>query len=279
MAAGLVALTVLGVAGAAWLMIFNRDETKAHQNAQQATASAGGQTAKEPKQPLVDLQPTVDEWVVKQKAEYGIVVYDPTNQRVIASHNPDRKFFAASLYKLFVAYLALEDFQTGAQNQDEVLTQGFTRKQCVDKMIRESDSPCGEAMMADMGQESLRQRLDAMGIHNTAFAGIETTAQDCALILQYIAEGRDLNAANTAFLLDAMTVQDAKYRGGLPKGSPEATWATKVGWNEQYNYHDVGIMTLPDGRQYVVAILSQNNGSPTPIANFSAAIYEALKAQ
>jgi hypothetical protein len=132
-------------------------------------------------------------------------------------------------------------------------------------------------MMADMGQETLRQRVDAMGIHNTIFAGITTTAQDSALILEAIVNGRDLSADSTAFLKDAMLNQPQKYRGGLAKGAPDATWYTKVGWNEQYNYHDVGIMQLPNGRQYVVAILSQNNGSPTPIANFSATVYGALK--
>lgn len=225
----------------------------------------------------VNLQPVVDEWLAGQTAEFGIVVYDPANKQIIASNNPDEKYFAASLYKLFVAYLALVDFQNGAQNPDEELWGGFTRKECVDKMIRESHSPCGEVMMAFMGQEALRTRVSQMGIENTIFAGITTTARDSALILRYIVEGRDLNAENTAFLRDAMRVQPDKYRRGLAQGAPEATWDTKVGWNEQYNYHDVGIMTLPSGREYVVAILSQGNGSPAPIADFAATIYQALK--
>jgi len=231
-----------------------------------------------PKPPLVDLQPTVDAWLAKYKyIDFGIVVYDPANDKIIAAHNPDEKFFAASLYKLYIAYLALEDFQSGKQDPSEILTQGYTRKQCVDKMIRESYSPCGEAMMAAMGQESLRQRVAAMGINNTVFAGITTTAQDASLILKDIVAGHDLSAENTDFLKNAMRIQPAKFRGGLAKGSPKATWETKVGWNEQYNYHDVGIMTLPSGRQYVVAILSYHNGSPTPIASFSATIYNALR--
>lgn len=227
--------------------------------------------------PLVNLQPVVDQWLAGQIAEYSIVVYDPANKQIIASNKPDEKLFAASLYKLFVAYLALVDFQNGTQNPDEELWGGYTRKECVDLMIRESHSPCGEAMMADMGQEALRLRVSQMGIENTVFAGITTTARDSALILQYIVEGRDLNAENTAFLRDAMRVQPDKYRRGLPQGAPDAIWDTKVGWNEQYNYHDIGIMTLPNGREYVVAILSQGNGSPAPIADFASTIYQALQ--
>lgn len=269
-------LPVVLILGAGAWFVLARD---AHAPTKQETVNNPKQTEdkEQAKPPLVNLQPVVDAWLAKQSAEYGIVVYDPANKQTIVSHEPDEKFFAASLYKIFVAYLALVDFQNGAQDPNEVLTQGFTRKECVDKMIRESHSPCGEAMMADMGQAALRQRVSDMGIKNTIFAGITTTAQDSALILQYIVEGRDLNASNTAFLKDAMRVQDQKYRNGLAKGAPEATWETKVGWNMQENYHDIGIMTLPNGRQYVVAILSYNNGSSVPIANFSATIYEALK--
>lgn len=273
---GLAAVVLLAAGG--WFVFLRSEQKPSGQTAITSGASDTSDAVQEsPKPPLVHLQPVVDAWSAKQSAEYGIVVYDPANRQVIASHSPDEKFFAASLYKLFVAYLALVDFQKGTQDPNEILTGGFTKKQCVDKMIRESHSPCGEAMMADMGQEALRTRVNDMGIKNTIFAGITTTAQDSALILQYIVEGRDLNADNTAFLKDAMRIQDQRFRNGLAKGAPEATWETKVGWNEQYNYHDVGIMTLPNGRIYVVAVLSHNNGSPKPIADFSATIYSALK--
>jgi beta-lactamase class A len=271
----LLIVLVSAIVGAVWLAVHNRQDQSTNPSTS-SSRQTSSQAQEAPKPPLVDLQPTVDAWVAKQSAIYGIVVYDPANHKTIASHNLDRKFFAASLYKLFVAYLALVDFQKGTQDPNETLTAGYTKKQCVDKMIRESNSACGEAMMANMGQETLRRRVSDMGISNTVFAGITTTAQDSALILQYIVEGRDLDASSTAFLKDAMRVQDQRFRNGLAKGAPQATWETKVGWNEQYNYHDVGIMTLPSGRQYVVAILSQNNGSSVPIANFSATIYAEL---
>lgn len=234
----------------------------------------------EPEQPVyepIDLQPTVNSWIAGQAATYSIVVYDPQAKKVIGSNLPDQEYFAASLYKLFVAYLALMDFQSSQQNPDGIIISGHTRKQCVDKMIRESHSPCGEAMMADMGTASLETRVKNLGINSTTFTKISTTAQDCALILQYILEKKHLNDANTEFLLDAMSIQDQRFRNGLAKGAPEATWSTKVGWNEQYNYNDVGIMSLPDERKFVVAILSQGNGRSAPIADFAATIYAALK--
>lgn len=254
--------------------------TKATQKDNQSQTDPVSNTTDDTKEPakpaLVDLQPVVDEWAAAQRAEYSIVVYDPANKQVIATREADKPMFAASLYKLFVAYLALVDFESGAQDPSEIFIADQTKKQCVDKMIRESDSPCGESMMAEMGQQKLRERVAEMGIRNTIFAGITTTAADSALILQYIVEGRDLNAQNTAFLRDAMRVQPDKYRRGLATGAPEAIWETKVGWNEQSNYHDIGIMTLPNGREYVVAILGQGSGSPAPIADFAKTIFAKL---
>jgi len=223
-----------------------------------------------------DLQPVVDAWLTSQNARFSISIYDVQARQTIGQNNPSEVLFAASLYKMYVAYLALVDIQNGTMNPNEILTGEFTRKDCIDKMIRESNSQCGEAMVADMGQTTLNQRVKDMGLTGTFFNGIRTSAADSALIVQYIADKRDLNDENTAFLLDAMLTQEAKYKRGLQTGAPEAKWETKVGWNLDENYHDIGIMTVPDGRRFIVAILSQGQGSPDPIADFSQTIYAAL---
>lgn len=227
----------------------------------------------------INLQPVIDEWVTKYPTDYSISVYDLQTGENIGQHNQDEVLFAASLYKIYVAYFALLDFQTGAQNPEDILIAGQTKKECVDKMIRSSDSPCGESMMAEIGQATLNQRAQSIGMTGTTFNGIQTTAADSALILKYIDQKRDLNQENTDFLLDSMLTQDAKFKRGLQTGAPSAIWNTKVGWNEDVNYHDIGIMTLPDGRKFAVAILGQGSGSPEPIGNFASTIVSALTPQ
>lgn len=246
-------------------------------------SSSDGHTGEVPTQPdpepayeAINLQPAIDAWAAKYPADYHIVVWDAQSKSIIGQNLPGTALFAASLYKIYVAYLSLVDFQTGAQNPGDTLIAGQTKKECVDKMIRSSDSPCGEAMMAEMGQSVLNQRVAEMGLSHTIFNGIETSAADSAKILEYIIEKRDLNDENTAFLLDAMYDQPDMYERGLKAGAPEARWETKVGWNLDINYHDIGIMTMPDGRKFAVAILGQGSGSPAPIADFAKTIYLAL---
>lgn len=272
----LVALiALLALAGIGYWFFARNDKTDTQTNQSEQKSSESSESAENAYQP-VDLQPVIDQWVNKYPADYHIAVYDLQAGKTIGQKSPETVLFAASLYKIYVAYLSLIDFQDGAQNPDEVIVAGQTKRECIDKMIRSSDSPCGEAMMAEMGQTSLNKRVSEMGMMGTFFNGIRTSAQDSALILQKIAESKDLNQENTAFLLDAMLTQEAKFKRGLQTGAPEATWNTKVGWNEDTNYHDIGIMTLPDGRKFAVAILGQGSGSPAPIADFASTIYSAL---
>lgn len=224
-----------------------------------------------------DLQPTIDAWIAKQRADYHIQVYDLQSNEVVGEHEPDTPLFAASLYKIFIAYLSYKDFQSGTQDPNEVILAGQTRLECVDKMIRSSDSPCGETLMADLGQQTLNKRVvDELGTTATIFNGIETSASDSIKVLKFIHSKKFLTDEYYSKLMDSMLIQDAKYRRGLAAGAPEATWHTKVGWNLDINYHDIGFMTMPDGRVFAVAILGQGSGSPAPIADFAKTIYAAL---
>lgn len=229
----------------------------------------------EPQPESINLQPTVDTWVNGQGGNYGIVVYDPASKSIIASHQTDEKYFTASIYKLYVAYVSLIDFQTGAQNPDEVILAGQTRKECVYKMIHSSDSPCGETVLNNIGGVTLTNRLsNDFGFTGTGFPAFQTTAGDTNKLLVRLHEGKELNEANTKFLLDAMRTQI--YRTGLPAGMPNAVVADKVGFDSPDLWMDTGIITLPDNSDYIVTIYGNGGVGSAQISDFGRTIYAKL---
>ena len=265
----------LAVAAAVWFGAATTEAPGPSQRNQQSTEEETPAEQEPAKPPQVDLQPTIDTWVTEQSGNYGIVVYDPANEAIIASHQPDEQFFTASIYKLYVAYLTLKDFQSGAQDPDEVILAGQTRKECVYKMIHSSDSPCGETILNDIGQATLGQRLKSeLDFKATNFPGFTTSSGDVVRLLARLQAKDDLNGANTKFLLDAMRTQI--YRTGLPQGMPDTKVANKVGFDSPDLWVDCGIITLPDGRDYVVSIFGNGGVGSSQIRSFGSTIYAKL---
>jgi beta-lactamase class A len=224
---------------------------------------------------VVNLQPTVTSWADGQSGNYGIVVYDPANKKIIGQHQPNHQFFTASIYKLYVAYLTLMDFQAGTVDPNEVILNGQTRKECVFKMIHSSDSPCGETVLNEIGQAELGTRLkNEFGFKATSFPGFTTSSGDVVRILARLYAKEDLNVSNTNYLLKAMRTQI--YRTGLPQGMPQAKVADKVGFNSPDLWVDAGIITLPNKRDYIVCIFGNGGVGSAQIRDFAATIYTKL---
>ena len=268
-----IAVILLGLTIASWAM----NQTTEAPEAPATSTETEPEASTEPEKPeQINLQPTVDAWVANQPGNYGIVVYDPLNKAVIAEHQPDEQYFTASIYKLYVAYVSLMDFQSGAQNPDEVILAGQTRRECVYKMIHESDSPCGETLLNDIGSPTLTERLiTEFGFTNTNFPGFYTSSGDVVRLLTRLQANEDLNESNTKFLRDAMRTQ--VYRTGLPAGMPNATVDDKVGFDSPDLWVDVAIITLPNEREYVVSIFGNGGVSSAQIADFGRTIYDTLQ--
>jgi CubicO group peptidase (beta-lactamase class C family)/beta-lactamase class A len=88
------------------------------------------------------------------------------------------------------------------------------------------------------------------GMNNT------TTAYDLMLIFDRIARGKAVDAASCAAMVDILKAQHFKeiIAGKLPDG---VQVASKSGWITGV-HHDSGIVYLPDGRKYVLVLLSDN---------------------
>jgi hypothetical protein len=146
-------------------------------------------------------------------------------------------------------------------NLEDSYLGSYSRGKCLDIMIRESYSPCGEKMWAELGKEALTAKLKTYGLKNTSMTNLQTTAGDAGLILQRLFERRDLPENLTKLYLNSLKSQPALYRRGLPSGFSKSTVYNKVGWNGYVEWHDTAIITLANGRSYVVSLFTENVGT------------------
>ena len=116
-------------------------------------------------------------------------------------------------------------------------------------------------MWNELGKSTLTAKLKEYGLKSTDMTGLRTSAADAAIILQRLFDRLDLTDEHTNLYLDSLKSQPAKYRTGLPTGFPAAAVYNKVGWNENLEWHDTAIVTLPNGRSYVISILTRSVGS------------------
>lgn len=208
----------------------------------------------------VALQNVINAWVESVSGTVSVVVADE-NGNILAVHNPEQVYFAASIYKLYVAYAGYLQIDSGEVDRNEIYVNGFTRYECLDKMIRESDSPCAEKLWNELGKSKLTAQLETYGIENTSMEGITTTASDAGVMLARIARGEGLSEESRDNYLSSMKDQEAIYRRGLPSGFKSLVVYNKVGWNEQKEWHDTAIVELPDERKLIVSVFTENVGS------------------
>lgn len=271
-----VLMLVLIVAGW-WFWKERNSEPEAEpQQNQSPTITEPQPEPEEPKPKLVNFQSTLDSWIAAHPGDYGIVIYDPENKKIIAKHQPNEQYFTASIYKLYVVYLALQDLEVGLHQPDEDFQGGRTRLECIKEAIHSSDSPCAEKLALEIGYEKINARLAEYGLTDTSFPGFVTSAADAALVLQRFQADKDLTAAHKKLLLTALETQI--YAQGLPKLTSKGAYAVKTGFQGNEIWHDTGLLTLPNGREYVVAYLSNNAGSSSTAANFGKTIYDKLLA-
>jgi len=204
------------------------------------------------------LQLLIEEWQRAQSgATVGVAVRSLEGSTLAAGINVERPFFAASMYKLYLAQYVLRGFERATIDPNAAVgTTGKTTSQCVEAMIVQSDNACPEALIAKISSRTLNDFVQAEGFGSTAFLsdGTNGTAQDTAKFLERLYGGSLLNAASSKTLLGYMSRQI--YRGALPAGSAPSGVADKVGFYGSV-WHDAGIVYHPRGA-YVLAVYTEN---------------------
>ncbi len=237
------------------------------------------ETASEVKTPQIKNEPPtiksvdVSAWLLSHKGTYSVTIYDQEGNSLLEA-NANNQYFMASIYKLYTAYVGYQKIDSGQWRLDEPnYVRDWTRGKCLDEMIRSSDSPCGERMMAEIGKSNIQDKLNEYGLENTSFGSFTTSSADVANVLVRLQKGLDLSAQSRQLLMDSMLGQ--KYREGMPAGFADWSVYDKVGFREQDEYHDVGLVTGPDGKTYIISIMTIKAG-PTNIASLAQAIKTEL---
>lgn len=267
-------LILIGLLAGWWFFIRSSDNGQDSVEPE-VTQVAEPEVEEEPEELFPDLQPFVDNWVTTHTGTYSILITDKDGG-ILAQSNPNEVFFAASLYKLSVAYEMYRKIDAGVYNPGAIYLNGKTRGQCLDAMIRSSDNPCGETMLVELGLQYTTDKMIEYGLKNTNLARVQTTASDASLILQKVYAGTGLTASSRAAFLDSMKTQDDYYRRGLPSGIANAVVYNKVGWNVDQEWHDAAILELPDGRVVIVAVLTTDAGFQE-VAAFGQELEKALE--
>ncbi len=111
--------------------------------------------------------------------------------------------------------------------------------------------------MAEMGADGIRvlRGVEDMAAFREGMNN-ETTARGMAVMFLRLAEGSILDEQHRGEVLDVL--KDQHFRDMIPALLPDdVTVAHKTGWITGVR-HDSGIVYLPDGRAYVLVVLSKN---------------------
>lgn len=266
----LVILLVIALAGVAFWLYKGKDSEKPSSDNSQTGVTIEPEPADQGpawKPAAGSLQSVVEEFTATHRGEYSILIMQPETGVELANYQSDDDNFAASLYKLWVAYEGYRKVDDGTYKADEIYLSDWTREKCLDEMIRSSYSPCAEKMWAELGREYLSEKAADYGADNTNMVSLRTNAYDVAQIIKRVANGEGLMPGSKEKYLDSMKTQDALYRRGLPSGFSESvTVYNKVGWNELVEWHDAALVDFGNDKKLVVVVLSRNAG----IANVKA---------
>ncbi|MET1033557.1 MAG: serine hydrolase, partial [Candidatus Saccharimonadales bacterium] len=168
--------------------------------------------------------------------------------------NGDKKFVAASTYKLFVAYAVFKEIEAGRMAWGSPFN-GSTVQACFDAMIVRSDNPCAKAFGDKIGWQNIEDQMRGLGLTQTELSpALFTSARDLSLFLYKLQNDSLVSAADKNRLIDAMKRQI--YRSGIPAGTGLSV-ADKVGFIDSY-IHDAAIVYGPRG-PYVLVIMTSGS--------------------
>lgn len=239
--------------------------------------------------------PGVIQDLLGDRAEhYGLVLKGPAGVGV--ELQPDRIFYAASLYKLAVMYELFRQRDAGEVTFDEEMDvteedaaedlgtldllglgvgDAVSVERLLEFMITVSDNTSAVMLERRLGGQNVDLTMQGLGLLATSVMtpDLPTTAGNVALLLSAIAEGQGVSLVareEMAGLLRRQTLRD-----WIPAGVPaEVAVGNKTGsWFNAA--HDAAIVWAPFGT-YVLAILSDVPEDSMMLTELSREVYQCL---
>lgn len=238
------------------------------------------------------LQVVVEGALAPYEGAYSVVVHHLGDGRY-AAVDPDRVYYAASLYKLALLLevyrqrdageidlgqmLTLEekyveyDFGTlellGLEEGDEISLADAVRA-----MIVVSDTPTAVMVGDVVGLARADATLRSLGIQHMTVNSYDlpTTARDMARLLEAVAAGEGVSAESRRAML-SLLLQEG-IRPGIPAGVPAGTPVAHKTGNWMNATHDVALVWSPAG-PYIIAVLSDQPWTWEPVVEVSRAVY------
>lgn len=238
----------------------------------------------------------IQDLLADRAEHYSLVLRGPAGASV--GFQPDRVFYAASLYKLAVMYELFRQRDAGEVGFDEELLvteeaaaedlgtleplgidvgDAVSVEHLLEFMITLSDNTSAVMLQQRLGSQNVDLTMQGLGLQSTSVMTPElpTTASDVALLLSAIAEGQGVSSeARQAMggLLRRQTIRD-----GIPAGLPEeVAVGNKTGsWFDAA--HDAAIVWAPFGT-YILVALSDAPEEGATIADLSRLVYNWLTA-
>jgi len=137
------------------------------------------------------------------------------------------------------------------------------------EMIIVSSNFATNLIIQKVGAENVTQSMKQLGAKDTqVLRGVEddkafakgmintTTAYDLALIFEKIATGQAVNAEASQAMINILL--DQKFNEIIPARLPPAVKVAHKTGSITHVHHDSGIIILPDGRKYVLVLLSKD---------------------
>ncbi|MBC9825893.1 serine hydrolase [Carnobacterium inhibens] len=196
----------------------------------------------------------------------GLVLLNKSTNESIEI-NADTVFTSASLYKLYVTYAILSEvdkgnltLDTAISNQTNATIDSYLRD-TITLSVNETAIALAEILGWDVIEEFVQENGFAETTFNTTIENgiavrgtLQTTPRNVTDLLNRLTEGTLLSETSTDYFMGLLADQQLDY--ALNTGlSDSISFAHKTGILDSVS-HDAGIITVPNGQEYIVVVMS-----------------------